>query len=283
MVVEEHFLPSMAAVSRDGPRDVEGVGCVRVGPVEDTPAGVVRGGFDQSGDVPGRARVVDAAATAGQEKDLAPVQYAVDEHPFTGLGRPLSMDFGWSQNGDRVSAVEQDTFRGDLVGAVAVASAVVEILAWGHGRLRLADRAVELRCGGGVHVVAHRIDVHGLAGDHHRGPHVVQQKQQITGVRGGEAQTVDHQIRPRTERHPESAGFAAVRGDEPATRDRDILGHARGVSADNDHLPPGVRWRDRSTLSRRERLRATSINDNAVPPSSPGSRAVTNFRASRSW
>jgi hypothetical protein len=132
---------------------------------------------------------------------------------------------------------EQDTFGGDLVGAVTIATAVVDILPRGHGWLRFADRAGEVWCGGRVHVVSRRIDVHGLRGDHHRRSDIIQQRQQIPRVCGGEAQAVDEQIGSRAQGRREFAGLAAIRSDEPSSRCRDILGHARPIPANGDHVP----------------------------------------------
>jgi len=58
----------------DGSGDVQPIGRVGVGDIEDALSGCVCDGLDQRGDVDGRAGMVDPRTSVGEQDGFAPVQ-----------------------------------------------------------------------------------------------------------------------------------------------------------------------------------------------------------------
>ena len=56
----------------------------------------------------GGGRMVHRGASASEEDDGTPIEYALDEDPFVRLQSTLAVDLGRPEHGDRTSAVEQN-------------------------------------------------------------------------------------------------------------------------------------------------------------------------------
>lgn len=236
-VAEEDFLPCVAEVRGDDTGDTPPVRAVGVGGVQHPSPWYVGSSLDERSDVHGCTRMISPSAASGEQHGGSAVEHPLDEVPLPRLAAPGSVDLRGAENRHGMPTRQEHLLRGDLGRPVAFPRVVACPIPT-QRRLVLGDRGVEARGFVGVRVAALGVDVHRLAGEHHGGRDVSEQREEPLGLGGRVARAVHEEIGPSTEELRKCGRVVPVCLHEAGPRGEQLGGHVLRRAPRHRRRPP---------------------------------------------